>query len=87
MPSVVLPACHEPDLVLVTASYPDLTLSSHTALGSSPALLQTSSSFVLCVLVTQPHLAFLGSCKSHSWISWLGRQPEGTESRTLGKKL
>lgn len=49
MPSVVLPAHHEPDPTLVTASssahgpYPDLTLPTHTALGFSPFLLQQSS--------------------------------------------
>lgn len=29
------------------------------------------------LLVIQPQVAFLGSCKCHSWISWLGSQPEG----------
>lgn len=39
------------------------------------------------VSVIHPNVAFLGSCKHHSRISWPGRQPQGTGNGTLGKML
>lgn len=74
MPSVVLPARPEPDPVSLTASppahasNPDLTSSSHSAVGSSPFLLQENSSSFAGGAHSRWQLVFWSY--SPRWLFW-----------------